>query len=219
MRYARGFSNQVNHANVVSLCEVDRDASDSTPRFCFPVATRINDEVWIRASLAKIPEGGAAQPDFTILIFLHATIDGVGMDGAVQQMLKDEPWVLSVAKRQSGLRAVSDRRTSPIVPRLRELTTVLVDVVNDKMFNQKLGFVPFLKFEFYTTLYVNDLNTSQPEDWHLPTPEVEQQYIRALRKSARTAVESACKEKYWIDDSNLTCGIPDVPARKTLRLF
>lgn len=74
------------------------------------------------------------------------------------------PLLLKVKYQDQSILAVSPRRTSLIDPRYRERLTVRSDWMEDGFFSQQIGVLKFVRATISTTVYVNRLNTSAPED-------------------------------------------------------
>lgn len=218
MVFARSFWRKGgDNQKTISLCTVGRKLDGGPPSFCSPIASTVGGALWIRAKVALIPAGGEGKPDFTLTFVLDKKVDAKAIVKSVQQLLSDKPWQFLTELLPAGIRAIGGRRVSPIVATLRESASVRVDVVDAVFHDRKLGNLPFVKLQFSTMLYINDVNTTRPEDWHLPTPEVQQVYVTHLLGSVKTGVVASCPDPHWVDDYNATCGIPD-PQRRDLKV-
>jgi hypothetical protein len=136
---------------------------------------------------------------------------------ALSSNLANEALSLSIKNRNSTTLAVSPRRTSVVNADYREMLTVRLDWNEDAFFARDYGRLKLGQITVSTTLYVNRLNTSDPEDWHLPTPEQQQTYNDALLQAMKQAVSRRCTSPAWLDSFTVACASAVPPgARVTL---
>jgi hypothetical protein len=64
---------------------------------------------------------------------------------------------------------------------------------------------PTLGITVSLDLLVNKQNTDQPQDWHLPTEQQQEEYSRAVRANITKELESACVKPVWKGSSELRC--------------
>jgi len=198
--------------HVLGACRVIRIGRlVGPPEFCEAITVQKGSELWLKAVVADIPEGGQGQPDFSINAIGPSNASFAAARDAVRQALMSSPAQLTVQSTPFGFLGVSDRRTSIIDRYFREMLTVRVDWVEGDIFNPQLGRLRFAKAMVSTTVYVNRLNTTDVEDWHLPTREQEQHYGEILMSAVKTAVQKRCAQAIWLDSLTEACGISVPP--------
>jgi hypothetical protein len=182
-----------------ALCKRRSNNIVGPPEHCVQMATYIDGRWWYRAWQGHYALGGGGRTDFIYYMDSHK-----GEAGQLRRILTDvlaaPPWILRDDGDGNVLQASADRRASPIVPPLRENLTIRISFNHYNTDTQNS-----VSFAVATTFYVNELNTSAQEDWHLPKPEVEQRYLEALRQAIRTAMLKNCPSPVWHDSRRLEC--------------
>jgi hypothetical protein len=196
-------------ARATVVCRTPQDAARAPPYSCQPVAAVVGGQVYLRALVHLEAEGGAGQPDFSLFVIAPAGSDLTPVLARLSEALARQPWQLSVRRLKDGLLAYCDRRPSPLDRGYRETLTVRLDWEDGDFLQREIGQLRFAEVVVSTTIYTNRLNTSSPLDWHLPTPEQEQTYLRTLAASLRGAMASGCggSAPKWLDSATLSCGV------------
>lgn len=200
---------------VLGACRVSRiNGRAGPPEYCEGIVVQTQDEVWLKAAVADVAEGGQGQPDFAFNAIGPPNASFGAMRDAIRQAMTTPPLSLSVQAAPFGFLGVGDRRTSVIDQYFREMLTVRIDWVEADIFSRELGRLRLAKAMVSTTIYVNRLNTSDADDWHLPSAEQQQAYQRLLTAAVKSAVMSRCAQPTWIDSFTVACGLNVPPGTR-----
>lgn len=202
-------------ARVLGACRIIRiQGRVGPPEFCEAISLQLGADLWLKAIVADIPEGGQGQPDFAINAIGPPNANFAASRDAIRQAITSSPIQLTVQGAPFGLLGVSDRRTSIVDRDFREMLTVRIDWIEADMFSVQFGRLRLAKAMVSTTIYVNRLNTSDAEDWHLPSPEQEQRYRQMLTTAVKSALLSRCTTPTWLDSFTVTCGLNVPPGSR-----
>lgn len=202
------FSPKAPDVRAWAICE--QGAHHATvPRFCVPVLAQTQGVTWLRAWAYFAAEGGEGRPDFKAYLLLPSTEAPPAVPLAISRGLGAAPWSMDVDASPTVILASAGRRTSSVNRAMREEPTVRVDISQDLAFSTQLNAkVRYVKVMVSTTLYVNELNTTQNEDWHLPSPEFQKQYVMALHLFVQRTLGEVCPSIQWLDGQRGVCGFP-----------
>jgi hypothetical protein len=195
-------------ADAQAVCERAEKIASAPPQKCVAIAARMNSQYWYVAWSRSAPAGGGGRPDLRFFLYYAATAQVPRLAEAMVGALQAPPWDLQIDRRTNALIAGSDRRPSRIAPRIREYLTIRADFLDDRFLAEQRTIVKFSRVELSTTLYTNELNTTAPEDWHMPTPEIEQRYLRSLHSTMKQLLDRQCAAPRWVDDFKVACGLP-----------
>jgi hypothetical protein len=172
---------------------------------CYPLVLRSGGAIWVRAYLYSNPMGGMGNTH--VRIFAPPRTDMTPVTTAILNALSLPPWQMKVQRRRFSVTGVGIRRVSPIASIWRELLSVHIDGWTTEQANNN-GQAVALNFELSTLLYVNRQNTTRPDDWQMPPPEIEEAYKSRLLNTLRTAVAGSCRSGRWWDQLTFVCNLP-----------
>lgn len=192
-----------------AICEVGARRV-LVPRFCVPIIAQSQGTTWLRAWMSFSPEGGEGRPDFRAYLLIPADRSIPGVLLALARGLRVPPWSMDVEASSTIILASAGRRPSAVNPAMREAPTVRMDLGQDYVYSTQLNRrIRYVKVTVSTTVYVNDLNTSQNEDWHLPTIEYQNQYVSALHFLVQRTLGEVCPSIQWLDGQRAVCAFPE----------
>jgi len=111
-------------------------------------------------------------------------------------------------EESSYLTAISDRRESRILSgHFREWITVRADLRVQHVQNRNDSFT----ISISTNLLVNRRPTAEEREWHMPSTDQNQQFLRAILNSMKSSLKILCPAGQWSDSRTLNCGIPAHP--------
>ncbi len=185
------------------------------PWNCIVVSLRTSTTEWVRVIAGYDKNDGKTLglPDFDLVVWTKPNTDIVRVLASVEEALKTSPLLLNTTLQiNSSERGIvfgtSQYVTSTVLkdyrPRLREMSTVRVDVGHKIIQNTDR-----ILFSISTNLLVNTLASTDPDDWHRPTPAQEQEYVRSVQNSVKRMLEAKCEHAIWRTNHTLTCGLPE----------
>lgn len=192
-------------AEIISVCLVERiEYQVSFFGYCTPIGVKdTKGRRWGLADWYIAPVGGSVtEPDFVLSVQFDADRSASDFIDSIQKVLESDPWALKVKRRSGVLAGSSARRRSPINPKLREESNIMI-VFDHLDISPSAG---RLDLEISTLLYVNPLATTQAKDWHLPDAETLDAFNTQLSKTIKKAMEKVCEKARWADLERMVCG-------------
>jgi hypothetical protein len=211
-----------NGENVLAACKVITDANAApvgAPWHCVPIAIDAGSTIWMKivTGYAEFHNRTLGLPDFDIAVISKDAIPDLSsfLAGA-ENSLSSAPLALSPKLEMKGTLVGTLFGTSQYVPsqvlqayrpRLREIATVRVEA-----FGEKQNGLMNIRLSVSTTLLVNSLASTDPDDWHRPNPAQEGDYIQAVQANLKKYLEQSCQRPMWRTSHVITCGLPsDAP--------
>lgn len=192
--------------SILGVCRTPQSATyDSGAPSCMPLVLVQNAKVWIRAFLTVLPIGGEGETHFRI--FAPPGTNMLPIIDAFVKQLTGAPWDLKARRRDFDVTASGPRRLSKVVTGWRERLSIYLNGYEGEQDNEH-GRAATLSFELATVLYVNRQNTTRPNDWHMPPPEVDGLYQERLLISLKSAMAAACRAGRWWDSETFLCNLP-----------
>lgn len=186
-----------------------QDELKGAPFDCVPVVIESPNDVWVRVvtSLSYIRQRTMGLPDFDFLVVGTKLPSLENILKLCERGLAGPPLSLTIRRVSPTLvfgtsEYVPSRVLSGYRPRPRELATVRLDAVPATEAN-----LSYCRMTVSTTLLLNNLATTSPEDWHRPGISQEEDYVLAVRKALHDHLTAACADSYWRTDRVLTCGL------------
>lgn len=205
--------------DVLASCKVITDANGApagAPWHCVPVAIVAGGSIWTKivTGYAEINNRTLGLPDFDLAVISRGAIADISsfLAGA-ENSLSSAPLALNPKIEMKGTQVGTLFGTSQYVPskvleayrpRLREMATVRVEA-----YGEKENGLTYIRLSISTTLLVNTLASTDPNDWHRPNPAQEGEYIKAVQANLKTYLGQSCQQSVWRTSRILTCGLPN----------
>ncbi len=204
-----------NGEDVLASCKVITGADGAAigaPWHCMPVAILAGKSIWTKivAGYTEIRNRTLGMPDFDLaVISRHSMPDVFSFLAGAETALSSPPLALSPKLERKGSEAATLFGTSQYAPsqvleayrpRLREMATVRIEA-----FGEKQNGLMLIKLSVSTTLLVNTLASTNPDDWHRPNPSQEGDYVKAVLASLRKYLEQSCRQSLWRTSNVITC--------------
>jgi hypothetical protein len=146
-------------------------------------------------------------PDFAIRVVGTDQPDTLALLTAASAALTRPPLLLSVEmRRSSAVLGIRMYQPSQVLdrfrPRLREMVTVRLDAYADR--RDDLSVIDLV---VSTTIYVNPLNSTRPQDWSLPDEVKERAYIEAIQRNLNEDIRKTCRTGQWRSPRLFSCGL------------
>jgi hypothetical protein len=208
---------RVNGEDVLAACKVITDASGATagaPWHCVPIAIVARSSIWAKivTGYTEIRSRTLGLPDFDLAVISRDAIQDISsfLAGA-ENALSSAPLSLSPKLEVKGAEVGTLFGTSQYVPsqvlqayrpRLREMATVRVEA-----FGEKQNGLMYIRLSVSTTVLVNTLASTDPNDWHRPNPAQEGDYIKAVQANLKKYLDQSCRQPLWRTSQVITCGL------------
>ena len=208
---------RVHEEDVLAACKVITDAKGEpagAPWHCFRIAILTRNSIWIRivTGYSEVRSRTLGLPDFDLAIVSKDPIpDLSSLLASAENSLRSAPLALSPKLEMKGTQVGTLFGTSQYVPsqvleayrpRLREMATVRVEA-----FGEKQNGLMCIRLSVSTTLLVNSLASTDPDDWHRPNPAQEGDYIKAVQANLKKYLERSCRQPMWRTSHVITCGL------------
>ncbi|MFZ0746122.1 MAG: hypothetical protein WAM85_17055 [Terracidiphilus sp.] len=206
-----------NGEDVLAACKVIADANGAAsgaPWHCVPIAIVARSSIWTKivTGYTEIRNRTLGLPDFDLAVISRDSIPDVSsfLAGA-ENALSSAPLALSPKLEVKGTEVGTLFGTSQYVPsqvlqayrpRLREMATVRVEA-----FGEKQNGLMYIRLSVSTTVLVNTLASTDPDDWHRPNPAQEGDYINAVQANLKKYLEQSCRQPLWRTSHVITCGL------------
>lgn len=197
--------------DILATCKTVSQTSmrAGAPWACSPLLLRTNEGGWQRILIGytRVRRRTLGLPDFNFAVIGRHLPGLLEFLSSLRKGLTSEPLELAtILQSPNLLLGTSTYKPSKVLegyrPPLREIATVRVDGMRGT--NQGLSYITIT---ISTNLLVNSLATVRPEDWHLPSPAQEHDYVAAVMANLRRVLDSGCQTPKWRSDRVLTCGL------------
>ena len=201
----------------LAVCKIvsQTGVAEGAPWDCRPVAIITRDIVWVSVIRAYTQVGSRTLglPDFDFALITPNLLEMPSFLAGLERALGSEPLNLSTKLQartsdHGTLFGTSQYKASKVLqdyrPRLREIATVRVDAFEGR--KQEFSYV---MLSVSTNLLVNTLASTDPADWHMPSPPQAEDYVNAVRDSLKKKLEQMCDHPRWKSDRVLACALPD----------
>ena len=205
--------------DVLAACKVITDATGAVagaPWHCAPIAIVAGNVIWTKivTGYAEISNRTLGLPDFDLAVISRNAIPDISSFlAAAENSLSSAPLALSPKLEMKSAQVGTLFGTSQYVPsrvldayrpRLREMATVRVEA-----FGEKQNGLMNIRLSVTTTLLVNSLASTDPNDWHRPNPAQEADYIKAVEANLKKYLQQSCQQSVWRTNRVITCGVPN----------
>jgi len=203
--------------DVLAACKVITDANGApagAPWRCMAIAIVAGNSIWTKTvtGYTEVQNRTLGLPDFDLAVISKDAISNVSsfLAGA-ENSLSSAPLALNPKMEMKGAQVGTLFGTSQYVPsmvleayrpRLREMATVRVEA-----FGEKQNGLMNIRLSVSTTLLVNSLASTDPNDWHRPNPSQEGDYIKAVQTNLKKYLQQSCQQPVWRTNRVVTCGL------------
>lgn len=202
---------------VLAACKAIRDAHDGVtgaPWQCVPVAIIAKGSIWIKivTGYTEIGNRTLGLPDFDLAVISKDSIPEIPAFLAnAENALSSAPLTLipKLDVKGSGfgtLFGTSQYVPSQVLqayrPRVREMATVSIEA-----FRANEQGLTCIRLSVSTNVLVNTLASTDPNDWHRPSPAQEGDYVKAVQANLKKYLEQSCHQPLWRTSHVITCGL------------
>ena len=192
---------------------------EGAPFQCQVIALIKNADIYVKAiSGWSLSSAFGSIPKFDIQIYSKGNPDKTAIHRTIKSYLSQEPLHLTTAAEQllfpvpqleNQILGVYDRKYLTFL-RKRVRASVRIDSYTPvKSTTYQLEgtgeFALTSNLIVSADIMVNDYNTDDNKDWHLPSQSLLNRYVTELKQIVSDAIREHCQFSYWVDARQLLC--------------